>query len=187
MDIKEFSLQLQNLYEEMGKTFRDFQTSSGLTCLSGCSECCLNPEVEATPLEMIPMALKIIELGLIDQIYQELENSEGLPCIVLKNGKCSLYEQRPSLCRLFGASGFIDKNGKTSLSLCKLIKKDKPQLAENLSSFPPTETPIMANWSRILSTLHPELNKNRQQINVALKMALDQVALYLNYQSNSDT
>lgn len=187
MDIKEFSLQLQSVYDEMGKTFSRFQTSSNLTCLKGCSQCCLNPEIEATPLEMIPMALKIYELGLFEIYYEQLKDSEAKACIIKTENGCGLYHERPPICRMFGAAGLLDKHKKLKLSVCKFIKTENEELLKSLNESPPLETPIMSDWVNQVHSLHPDLIKNRQPINKSLKEALERVQTVIDYKVNSIT
>jgi Fe-S-cluster containining protein len=63
------------------------------TCKEGCSDCC--GIVPMTRLEW----KRIQERTGITKQYDENGN-----CNLLKDGKCSVYDIRPAICRIFGAS-----------------------------------------------------------------------------------
>jgi Fe-S-cluster containining protein len=132
--LRELSRRVEAVYGEIATTFSAYQQQRGLNCRSGCGECCLQPTIEATELEMLPLALHLFDQGKAEQTLTQLEElTEPQGCFFYqklsfdgKQGQCSVYQQRPSICRLFGASGYRDKQGKTSLSVCKVIKTDRP-------------------------------------------------------------
>jgi Fe-S-cluster containining protein len=59
-------------------------------CKNGCSECCTNM------IQFSPSELK--QMGGYEY--------NGV-CSHLKNGKCSIYENRPFICRIFGTSELL--------------------------------------------------------------------------------
>jgi Fe-S-cluster containining protein len=176
MNIREFSHNLQKLNEEMADTFMLYQASTGLHCLPGCGKCCQNPDVEATPMEMIPMALKILDEGSMDEWHERLSTSENLPCLIFNGKNCGSYQERPSVCRMFGVGGYFDKEHKPVLSICKHIREANP--VETKEARAHNLTPMISHWSSRLAALHPDLIKERQSINRALKIALEKVALW---------
>lgn len=178
MNIRDFSLNLQKLFNEMGETFSRYQQQTGLTCPSDCGHCCTNPQVEASVHEMIPMALKILDEGKLEEWVDRLQTSEQDHCLVyIQNGpngrgKCGQYETRPSLCRMFGVAGYLNKHQSVTLSICKTIKEIHPH------SVSPEDAPIMAHWSNRMVSLDPQLIRDRLPINQALLRALEKVSLY---------
>jgi uncharacterized protein len=186
MNIKEFAQNLQALYDEMSDVFSHYQSQTGLKCLSGCGQCCNNPEVEASYLEMLPLALKIYEENKLEEWLEELTNNSSASCLMYqphsedrKLGQCGAYKERPSLCRMFGVSGYQDKYQKVILSICKHIKAENPELAQSVESQASSEnTPLMIQWSYRLVQLDPALVQQRVPINQALLRALEKVALY---------
>ena len=189
MNIREFSHNLQKLYQEMSETFGSFQSSTGLHCLTKCGRCCLNPDIEASDLEMIPMALKIYDEGKTEEWLNKLEGASEISCLAYHAespdkalGKCGIYEGRPAVCRMFGVSGYYNKNHEVTLSICKYIKEANTDLSVKISSSI-KEAPMLTHWSARMATLHPELIQNKKPINLALKNALEKVALYMQYQS----
>lgn len=184
MNIREFALNLQKVYEDMSETFGAYQKSTGLNCLASCGRCCTNPEIEASVLEMIPFALKAHDDGTLDQWLDRLETSQQSHCLFLipngetGQGYCSSYNERPSVCRMFGVAGTYDKHRNIKLSICKHIKEAHStdvQIDESI--------PLIPLWSAKLAALDPNLITKKIPINLAMKEALQKVALYAQYQS----
>ena len=188
MDIREFSLNLQKVYDEMSEAFASYQASTKLNCLNGCGRCCFNPEVDASVLEMLPMALRIYDEGKLDEWLERLENAEDKSCLVYKStgpngqGHCSIYKERPSLCRMFGVAGYTNKYQEVTLSICKYIKEEYPQYLAHAEANA-EKAPTMKQWSNRLMTIHPELIQNKKPINLALKEALERVAFNMQFQN----
>ncbi len=175
----------------MSEAFSSYQTKTGWNCIAGCGRCCLNPDVEATPLEMLPMAFKLHEEGVLEEWLTKLETSPKKHCLAHVpgkepwQGKCGQYETRPSLCRMFGVAGYYDKNHSLTLSVCRDIK-DAYQITEMPKNLSRDEVPMMSDWSLKMNALHPELLHHKMPINQALHAALMKVSLYAHYQSQSE-
>jgi Fe-S-cluster containining protein len=190
MNIREFSQNLQNIYDEMWKSFSDYQKASGLHCLEGCGKCCNNPEVEASVLEMIPLALRMLDENKLDYWLDKLEHPSQSHCLMYEPhspdgtlGQCGVYQERPSLCRMFGVSGFYNKHREVTLSVCKLIREKYPELTKTREGEVSEEkTPMLITWSYRLAQIEPALIQDRMPINQAFKAALEKVALYALYQ-----
>jgi Fe-S-cluster containining protein len=183
MNIREFTFNLIKLYEEMAETFSDYQSQSGLHCLKNCGRCCLNPDIEASPLEMFPLALKVYDEGKLDEWLHKLENNSQSHCVLYVptgiegEGRCGFYSERPAVCRMFGVAGTFDKHREVRLSICKYIKENQPIVPEVNTS-----TPLIPEWSSKLMTLDPELVQKKLPINIALKEALQRIAFCAQYQ-----
>jgi Fe-S-cluster containining protein len=189
MNIRDFSLNLQKVYDEMALVFTGYQKSTGLNCLNGCGKCCTNPEIEASLWEMMPMALKIYDENKLDQWLELLQNPHSNICLQYQahspdgsKGMCGSYQERPSLCRMFGVGGYFDKHHEATLSICKLIRENQPELTQvRLLEVTSENTPMLANWAMQLSQLSPELTQDRKPLNLALKDALEKLSLYAQY------
>jgi Fe-S-cluster containining protein len=188
MSIRDFELKLQTLYQELSETFSTYQSSTGLACLSGCGRCCLNPDIEASILEMIPFALAIYDQGKMDEWLLKSESPAQNFCLIyegdtLGSGKCGSYEHRPSICRMFGVSGYFNKDHQATLSVCKYIKEKYPTLTQEKKGDATLEnTPMLSFWTSKLSDLDPLLIQERMPINQAIRGALEKVSLYAQYQ-----
>lgn len=132
-------------------------------------------------MEMIPMALRILDEGTLEEWHERLQEADGKPCLIFNGQNCGSYHERPSLCRMFGVAGYFNKHHQITLSICKLIKEKDPGQTEAVLKSPAANAPVMAQWSSLLSTLDPLLAQERQPINLALKSALEKVALWSQY------
>jgi Fe-S-cluster containining protein len=193
--LRELSRRVEAVYGEIATTFSAYQQQRGLNCRSGCGECCLQPTIEATVLEMLPLALHLFDQGKAEQTLTQLEElTEPQGCFFYqklsfdgKQGQCSVYQQRPAICRLFGAAGYRDKLGKTSLSVCKVIKTDQALAYQDtliaLESAPP---PMMIMAKEQVNELDYELGKQHLPINAALQQALEKVLFKAWYSGMND-
>lgn len=170
-----------DLYTQMSSAFADTQKRSGLHCPPGCGYCCKTPTVEATTLEMIPMALELYAQGRAEAVYELIESQKPASCVMYedhggKKGKCTQYATRPSLCRLFGVAGYYTKSHSKELSICHELKDTYPDYAQiNIEELNPA---MMSDWSTRLLGIHPELLQDRKPISFALSEALEKVMLY---------
>ena len=192
MNIREFSQDLQKIYDQMWEAFSQYQAASGLNCLVGCGKCCNNPEVEASVLEMFPLALRILDENKLEEWLDKLEEPAQDHCLMYEphspdgsKGQCGVYKERPSLCRMFGVAGFYNKHHEVTLSVCKLIREKYPDLTKVRESEVSDKTPMLITWSYRLAQIDPGLIQDRMPINLALKKALERIALYAQYQEHS--
>jgi hypothetical protein len=133
------------------------------------------------------MALRIHREGTLDQWIEKLESADHV-CVMWEGdratgaGKCTSYETRPSICRLFGASGYFDKNHNVSLSVCKLIKETHAETLKKVSEGrTAANTPMIAQWyTKIQSLGTPELLE-RRPMNQAILGALQLIGFYAQY------
>lgn len=189
MNIRELAQEVTKVFEEMSQTFSAYQNSTGLACLPGCGRCCQNPDVEATVLEMIPLAVKIYDEGKLDEWMDRLENNHQDICLLFQdqgNGKgfCGSYAQRPSVCRMFAVAATHDKHQKLTLSICKFIREENQALASEVSnSVLDKNTPSLVSWSTRITNLGSQELNVRKPLNLALKSALEKISLYAQYQN----
>jgi Fe-S-cluster containining protein len=185
---KELSLEIESIYRESADAFSGFQKSSSLTCLPGCGSCCLNPEVMATPLEMLPMALEFIRNNNASEILDKMAAlNDNAACALYvresedgQRGKCGMYEWRPCICRSFGAGARKGKTGVRELSVCKKIKEANPEhwkLAQENTG----EAPLIGEFASRIRSLHPGLTRELLPINDALKAMLEKLLMAFAY------
>ncbi|MFZ9982304.1 MAG: hypothetical protein ACO3FI_09765, partial [Cyclobacteriaceae bacterium] len=87
--------QVRSLHAELDSEIRAFQNASGLHCLTGCGKCCLKPDIEATPLEFLPLAMSLYREGLAEEWLQSTASGDSI-CRVFNEGqagqgKCTRY------------------------------------------------------------------------------------------------
>jgi uncharacterized protein len=188
-NIRDLSHNLKKLFDEMWETFSSYQASAGLPCITGCGQCCLNPEVDASTLEMIPIALKIFDDGKLEEWLEKTSTPTQEHCLFYVQGigpwqgYCGIYQERPALCRMFGVAGYLNKDRDVTLSICKHISQKYP--VETLAAKEKAKTervPVFATWTTLVSGLGtPELNQ-RYPINEALKRALHKISILAQYE-----
>ena len=66
---------VQRVYTKLDREISKVQLESGMHCLSGCGECCKKPDIEATPLEFLPLALKLYDDGKAESFLEELQKN----------------------------------------------------------------------------------------------------------------
>ena len=132
--LRELSSQVMDVYQSLSQEFSAYQSSRSLNCVEKCGACCNNPDIEVSPLEMLPLALHLFDTGRAEQEFDELDNYSGFACkqyqrlsLDGKEGYCGIYEYRPAICRMFGAAGYKTKSGEATLSVCKPIKQAVPE------------------------------------------------------------
>ncbi len=130
----EMSSLVMDVDQSLSQEFSAFQSSQSLNCVEKCGACCNKPDIEVSPLEMLPFALHLFDTGQAEQVFDELENYSGFACKQYQRlsldgteGYCGIYEYRPGLCRMFGAAGYKTKSGEATLSVCKTIKQAVPE------------------------------------------------------------
>ncbi|MCJ7771791.1 MAG: hypothetical protein MUP22_01515, partial [Desulfobacterales bacterium] len=62
------------IYEKLDNQIENFSRISGLSCPEACCICCENPNVEATALELLPMAQEIYLFGKEGEILEALDS-----------------------------------------------------------------------------------------------------------------
>lgn len=109
----------QHRFNAMAKLIAS-SASPGLACKTGCSYCCYY-RVEARPEEILQMIAYITKTFSTDQLQTlraqvddnvatlsgkspQEQAQANLPCPLLRDGACSVYEVRPARCRTFHAT-----------------------------------------------------------------------------------
>lgn len=181
---RQLSEEIQKIYLQSSEVFGTFQKESELSCLKGCGKCCLNPEVSASVLEMLPLALYLIDEGMAESIYKKL-NSNLPHCIFYtyhspdgEKGQCSAYQFRPSICRSFGACSRINKTGDKEWVICKYIKENNSHIIDRLNV---EAAPVITQFATQIIALDPGYDSKLYPINVALKIILEKLLLIQNY------
>lgn len=180
--------ELIELYHELDREIARFKETAALNCPEFCSKCCTVAEeqIEVSLFECLPLSLHLWGCGEGDFCLQRIARGENDLCVLYTPGGsplpawgCAHYAWRPLLCRLFGFSSVLDKQGRPRMVLCRTIKEGDPhaesrinqQIAGGLESI------IIPYWAEKASSLNPGLGRKRYPINQALKLALEKVGL----------
>lgn len=178
---------VREIYNAVAEATAVFAQQTQIGCKSSCAACCMKPRsVWASIGEMLPMAWQIYNENRMDAFLKRLQNhSDDQLCALLnvydeqeQLGRCSEYAGRPLLCRLFGSSSNVSKDGQRTNLACKWQKEHQ---AAN-QDFDLLDLPTAGDWVWRMQNLHPEEFLQKElPINEALKEALqliDQIDFY---------
>ncbi|MFD3389359.1 YkgJ family cysteine cluster protein [Alteromonas macleodii] len=205
--LRELSSQVMDVYQSLSQEFSAYQSSQSLNCVEKCGACCNKPDIEVSPLEMLPFALHLFDTGQAEQAFDELDSYSGFACkqyqrlsLDGKEGYCGIYEYRPGICRMFGAAGYKTKSGEATLSVCKPIKQAVPEkYAAALIAIQPawgqsnnsdpmsisnSKPPMIAEGRQKLAQLDYELGDKLIPINDALRYILEKILTLSFYSQN---
>lgn len=179
---------VERVYKVLDTEIAAFQKESGLHCISGCGECCKKPDIEATPLEFLPLALYLLDEGKAEQALQELSEKEDALCYLFRpsitnfGGLCVDYPYRGLICRLFGYAARRNKEGQKELVTCKIIKECQSADYENavVGLKKGMKVPVFSEYYSRLSNIDPEL-MHFYPINEAIKKAIQIVLHHYSY------
>ena len=191
MSIKRKVKAVENLFGILEKEMNAFQKGTGMACVSGCGKCCFKPDVEATVLEFLPLAYHLLLDNRAEDWLEKLNALQDSPvCAVLqvmgtdqRSGKCSIYDKRGFICRLFGFSATFDKYGNKRLSTCSVIKSETPAAYEKAVAWieDGNQVPVMRNYYYRLCNIDHRLTQKFYPINTAIRLAIEEVLAYYSY------
>ena len=180
---------IESLFSKLEQETKQFEQSSGLSCVSGCGKCCAYPNVEASPLEFLPWAFHLFLNEQAEKTIILLDKTKSATCFIYKplsninQGRCGNYKYRGLICRLFGFAANTDKYGNLRFATCKIIKEGQ---ADSYNSTAEAITkglyvPIFTEYYMQLNQIDHHLGNLILPINKALKMALEEVLHYYAY------
>lgn len=173
---------LERLYRDADRHVSAFKRRTGLTCFSGCGECCQNGELNSTIIEFLPAAYNLFIRGQTDTILDLIENKADPVCVFFRPfseaGNCSVYRNRGLICRLFGFSAMTDKRGIETLVTCPKIKKSLNVL--HVQPFLDI-APRMSSYYLRMYGIDPALSVRYLPVNQAISEAIEQVLQYFDY------
>ena len=152
-----------------------------------CSKCCLYDDINATPLEFLPLAFHLYKSGLLEEVIEKINNKNDSRCIfsVFENDKwgCSVYPSRGLICRLFGFASVLDKHEKPCFAASHSLKENCPekiqQICKKIASG--EKSPVIPIFYRKLAMLDFQLGEDLLPINQAIKEACDIVYMHNAY------
>ena len=189
MKLEEKVRAVESLFETLSEELDVFQAQAGFSCAVGCGKCCEKPGIPASPLEFLPWAFQSFLDGKAEETLEFLSKNTLDICHLYKtlsveggSGRCSAYQHRGLVCRLFGYAAQRDKLGKLQLVSCKILKgqsvafqKTSVAINENLS------VPVFSDYYLKLAQIDFGLGQKILPINKAMKVALEEVLQYYSY------
>lgn len=165
---------VEELFAEADRAVARYAGATGLACPAGCGACCRSPEISVTVLDMLPMALAILDAGEAEGVHCSLRSDIRSPLFQdfgNGQGRCGRYDTRPTLCRLFGFAGVRDKYGLATLARCRVQKEMGVEVDPGIAP------PVFAEFGHRLAALAPEYGAGLMPIREALRTALERVLL----------
>lgn len=200
-DLVDVASQVMQVFRETGAAIARVQLATGLRCVPGCGSCCESPHVEATVVEALPLAVEVYRRREEGHLFDAVSEKDlrGDPVCVLyrpeaddpRHGRCTYYDFRFLLCRLFGFSARRGKTGTLEFSPCKVMKEKNPEagpavsrwaglgLAENRSqgalpsSADRIDLPVYQDAFMRIAGIEPGSGFIRYPVNAAIRKALE--------------
>ncbi len=141
---------------------------SHMVCKAGCSSCCKG-DFKISPLEglLVKKAVEELDARTIARVASNLENHSPNVCPLLVDDQCSIYEQRPILCRIFG---FPISNGDT-IATCELNFTESQNKTFKAQAF--SQPAISESLNAINQLYLSEVNHPLAQQQTEAKTAVD--------------
>jgi len=183
-------LAVDKVFKELDEHIEQMTSKTGMQCRHLCNECCRKTDIEASPIEFIPLAASLYKSGKVDEFLTRLDKSDETGYCVLfsseawkeGNWACQQYDKRGLICRLFGYGYRLNREGIPELVTCKTLKEDCPEAvakARMSGIETPDEVPLFRNYSMQLYSIDPDLAINQLPINKAIRLAIEK--LYFHY------
>lgn len=190
--LQKLESQVLELYQQADHAVNAYRDATGLSCRGGCVQCCFSEKVEATALEMIPLAFHLFRTSQAELIMKRIEKEDSTKqCILFRpdlstpdGGGCSQYPFRALICRLFGFAGNINREGRPQLARCRNmpLQDSSDRERDNVPDHD-AAMPLFHAFGLAITTIHPGLGTHRRPINEALYEALAKVGLLIDLET----
>jgi len=178
------------VFHDIERDIESFCINTGLKCREFCCKCCEKEDVEASVIEMLPLAFHLFREGTADEWLAKAQIPNNKPVCpflcpdpVNEIGFCPFYEFRPLICRLFGFAAITDKNNQPILVTCDPNKRETPEIyhktIEAIEKGLPV--PLMKNYYFRIMGIDMRLSQHRYKLNTALRLAIEEVQFYYQY------
>jgi Fe-S-cluster containining protein len=183
------------IIEEVEKVFRELDAhlsstakESGLNCPDFCGNCCRKSDIEASPIEFLPLAAWLYQNDKVDDFLVRLDNPRHSWCACFDpdasaKGEwgCQYYEHRGLICRLFGFGFRLNRENLPVLVTCKIMKSTRSEAvakAAFMAAHHPDEMPIFSHYFMKLLAIDPDLAVPQMPINDAIRVAIEKLYFY---------
>jgi uncharacterized protein len=157
-----------------------FAGASGLRCPDGCGACCESPNVYTSVVELEPLAEELVARGEAEAALERAAAAGPGPCVFYAShgpgqGRCTVYELRPMICRLFGFAAVRDKQAQPELAGCRVHKAAQPEAMAHARALVANGQPVpmMTDWQQQAAELGTSATGALVPINQAIEQALE--------------
>lgn len=186
--------EIMEAFANISSEYSSFQNKNSLSCAAGCGKCCFKSDIYCAPIELLPLALDLIDRGEAESVLEKCIKHEADHCMFMNisdlkagKGQCTEYTFRPLVCRTFGVAGKHDKDGKVSFSVCTTLKETNAKNYTELlnKKNDNSDIPFIDKAKNKLTCLDPRFLEKEFPINQALAMLLDKLLLEHSFQSHT--
>jgi uncharacterized protein len=180
--------EVEKVFEELDNHLSLTSSQSGIKCPDFCGMCCRKLDIEASPMEFLPLAAWLYKTGKVNDFLEKLENPDHKWCACFDpdasaKGEwgCKYYEHRGLICRLFGFGYRLNRESHPVLVTCKIMKTTQAAAvskAAELATDNPEEMPVFSNYFMKLLAIDPDLAVPQMPINEAIRTAIEKLYFY---------
>ena len=180
--------EVEKVFEELDAHLQSTSEVSGLKCPDFCGMCCRKSDIEASPIEFMPLAAWLYKTGKVDDFLARLDHPKHPWCACFdpdatSRGEwgCQFYEKRGLICRLFGFGFRLNRENLPVLVTCKIMKCTQSAAvakAGGMAATSPEEMPIFSNYFMRLLAIDPDLAVPQMPINDAIRVAIEKLYFY---------
>lgn len=180
--------EVEAVFEELDKHLRNSSGESGLRCPDFCGACCRKSDIEASPIEFMPLAAWLYKTGRVEELLERLDNPLHSWCVCFdpeasRKGAwgCQYYEHRGLICRLFGFGYRLNRDNHPVLVTCRIMKNtqaDAVTKSAEIAELHPEEMPIFSHYFMRLLAIDPDLAVPQMPINQAIRTAIEKLYFY---------
>ena len=180
--------EVEKVFEELDAHLGETAQECGLKCPDFCGICCMKTDIEASPIEFMPLAAWLYQTGRVNDFLEKLDHPEHDFCGCFNPGAsdkgewgCQYYEHRGLICRLFGFGFRLNRDSRPVLVTCKIMKQFRAEAvakAGEMAAAYPDEMPIFSNYFMRLLAIDPDLAVPQMPINQAIRVAIEKLYFY---------
>ena len=180
--------EVEKVFEELDNHLLLTSSQSGLKCPDFCGMCCRKLDIEASPMEFMPLAAWLYKTGKVNDFLEKMDNPDHKWCACFDpeasaKGEwgCKYYEHRGLICRLFGFGYRLNRESHPVLVTCRIMKTTQVAAvakAAELAAENPDEMPVFSNYFMKLLAIDPDLAVPQMPINEAIRTAIEKLYFY---------
>jgi len=188
-DLCEKVKKLRELYAILSEKQQTFCEGFNLHCVKGCGHCCEHFVPDVTRLEAAFLAIGLIAEGKDEEVLERIKSNEHPERCMFFNPDgeyhCTVYKWRPLICRLFGASVYLDKEGRAVYRHCKW-NPDAPVLTREQLEAREDILVLMSEYGLMLDECDTA-DTERELLPLALEKAIFKVRFVMELEEESDS
>ncbi|MBK9030415.1 MAG: YkgJ family cysteine cluster protein [Myxococcales bacterium] len=172
------------IYVEADRLAGAVAAATGLACPTGCGACCVGAPPHVSEADVAPIARAAVAAGEGEALLDRATAIGAGPCALYAPaqlpGGCTVYAQRPIVCRLFGFAAVRDKRGAPELAMCREHAAIDPTARARVAAYLAAGGEV-AIFADLQGEAHDDGGAGLRPINLALAAALERELLRARY------